>query len=465
MTSEKVPFGKQFRLKYFDFDPEYIPLNHGSFGAVPKPVTERRDFELKEYRRNPEKYLRFTIASELTKTLDGLAPYLGITTPETAKNVVFVQNATVGVNTVLRSLPFTAQDTIIYASTTYGACAKTILFLQELFGVKTKVVDIVYPMSDQQIVNGYKKAIDESLTQNVTTALGNLKTDGKSLTETSPPKIVAFFDSVSSQPGCKLPWKQLVSLCKEKNVLSFVDSAHGIGLLTDMDLENVRPDFLVTNLHKWFFVPAPAALLYVDKKFHKTVQTFPISHTYSSSKVDFTPGSDREKNRLRDKFLFIGTLDYTPLIASQDAIKFRKEVCGGEEKIKDYTFKLAGQAGELFAKEFGTDIMISGSSQKGGEDDIQTSMINVYLPSPSGPLDLEAPVNKNGKPPVDLEFAANELQYTLLFKYNVYFPIGVMNNKLYTRLSAQVYLDLDDFKTGIEAFKKEFAEYEKIYKP
>ena len=34
-------FGKQ-RLQDFDLDPTYINLNHGSFGATPKIVTEAR---------------------------------------------------------------------------------------------------------------------------------------------------------------------------------------------------------------------------------------------------------------------------------------------------------------------------------------------------------------------------------------------------------------------------------------
>lgn len=441
-------FGKEFRAKYFEFDPEYVPLNNGSFGAPPAVVRERRDAEQLEFRRNPEKYMRFTIATKLTETLDQVAPFVGINDKDNARNLVFVSNATVGVNTVLRSWPFKKGDVIVYSSTTYGACAKTALFLKTLFDIETKSVDISYPMTNDEIVQKYSNAIDEVLASD----------SNKDKT------VMAFFDTVSSQPGCKLPWKELVALCKQKqgDVLSFVDGAHAIGLLTDIDLDTVKPDFFVTNLHKWFFCPTPCTVLYVDQKHHDKVQTFPISHSYIPDVTStYAADSSVRKNLLHDKFLFVGTMDYTNYIASQEAIKFRRDVCGGEEAIRDYTYKLAKDAAQLFCNEFGTKTVTAGNNLD--EDTTPTAMINVFLPTPSGPVDLEAPVDANGKHAVDLEFAANELQYALLFKYNVYFPIGVINNQLYTRLSAQVYLDLDDFQAGIDAFKKEYAEFQTQY--
>lgn len=446
--SDSVPFGKQFRLKYFDFDPEYVPLNHGSFGSAPIAVNARRDAENKELRANPDKYFRFTAGSRTATVLKKLWPYLGITSEKTGKNVVFVTNATMGVNTVLRSYPFKKNDVIIRANTTYQACSKTIDFLGDIMGVKSKTVNIEYPVKPSTVVESYAFAIDEAITE---VAESNKNTDNSG-------NIVVLFDTVSSQPGCKLPWKELVQLCKEKNVISIVDGAHGVGLLTDLDLENVRPDFFITNLHKWFFVPAPAALLYVDEKYHPIIQTIPVSHSYvSPTNASKMTGLMRE-NLLLDKFVFVGTSDYTGYIASEAAIEFREKICGGEENIRGYSYNLAKEAAKLFSTDLGTEIVASGD--KNMDDDISTAMVNVYLPSPSGPKDINAIVKSGEEIPVDLDFAANELQYAIMENSNVYFPIGIMEGKLYTRLSAQVYLDLDDFKYGLEAFKKEFKEFQ-----
>lgn len=447
---EKVPFGKQFRLKYFDFDPEYVPLNHGSFGASPTVVADRRDAELRELRRNPDKYLRYTIEDRLNNNLDKIAPLLGITDPKTAKNVVFINNATMGVNTVLRSYPFKKGDFIIYANTTYYACARTAEFLVTLMGIKTKSVDIRYPVKADDIVKLYGKAIDE--------AFAEAKASGN-----ESPTVMAFFDTVSSLPGCKLPWKKLVALCKEKKALSFVDAAHGIGLFRDLDLETVRPDFLTTNLHKWLFVPSCAAVLYVDAKFHNVIQTIPISHSYLPPKTAAQLHGKIKEDLLRDKFMFVGTADYTSYISTETAIDFRKSVCGGEEAIQQYIFKLAKQAAELFSTDLETEIITSGLENE--EEDIQTAMVNVYLPTPSGPLDVSSPFSgvTSKTPTLDLEFVGDELESSILRKYNVYFPINVYNGKLYTRLSAQVYVDLDDFKYGLKSFKQAFADFEKKF--
>lgn len=102
----KSAFWQTVSPQIFRLWPEYVPLNHGSFGASPTVVADRRDAELRELRRNPDKYLRYTIEDRLNNNLDKIAPLLGITDPKTAKNVVFINNATMGVNTVLRSYPF-----------------------------------------------------------------------------------------------------------------------------------------------------------------------------------------------------------------------------------------------------------------------------------------------------------------------------------------------------------------------
>lgn len=434
-NTPSTPFGSEFRKKYFNFEPDFVPLNHGSFGATPKPVAEYQMQVMNDCMKNPDKYLRFTMVDLVKKALDSIAPYLGINA-EDSENYVFVENATSGVNTVLRSYPFKKGDAIIYCTTTYGACSNSVLFIQELMGIETAVINLTYPLSGKEICKLYQNQIDQ------------LKNENPDRT------ILAMFDAVSSQPACKLPWKQLVKLCKENGVLSLVDGAHGIGLLTDLDLSNVRPDFFVTNLHKWFFTPISAAVLYVDPKHHRVIQTFPISHSFQSSHVTENSSTKNEKKLLRDKFFYVGTLNYSPYIAVTEAVKFRQEVCGGEQAIKDYTYKLALEGAELFSKEFGTEILKS--PVESSDDDISTAMINVFLPTPSGPK-LE------GTDKVDLDFAMNELQYSMLQDYNVYFPISCHNGRLYTRLSAQVYLDINDFRKGLEVFKARFEKYEKTY--
>lgn len=86
-----TPFGKQFREKYFAFDPTYTPLNHGSFGATPKPVLAAQEAERTTYLANPDKYLLHELSAKIDPARELVA---GLVNAPSADNLVFVTNAT-----------------------------------------------------------------------------------------------------------------------------------------------------------------------------------------------------------------------------------------------------------------------------------------------------------------------------------------------------------------------------------
>lgn len=59
-------------------------------------------------------------------------------------------------------------------------------------------------------------------------------------------KIVAVIDSIASNPGVLLPWKEMVVICKEEGVMSIIDGAHSIGQELDINLGLAQPDFWVS---------------------------------------------------------------------------------------------------------------------------------------------------------------------------------------------------------------------------
>lgn len=416
-----VPFGREFRHKHFGFDPEYIPLNHGSFGASPNLVLAAVAKERDDFRSNPDLYTRYQVEGRLAPAHAEIAKVLDAD----PLNVAFVTNASIGVNTVLRSLPFKKGDVVVYASTTYAACANTIRFLKELMEIVPVFVKIDYPMSSDEIVDAYAKAIKDAKAQG--------------------PVKLGFFDVVSSMPAARLPWERLVALCREQGVLSFVDGAHCIGLLEDVSLNTVRPDFFVTNLHKWFYTPTPASLLYVDQKHHRAVQPFPISGSYIPHDADLSP--EAEENLLLEKFKVIGAIDYSHYIAAATAAEFRRDVCGGEHAIISYSWDLARKAADLYAKELNAEILVGG----GPEDDldIRTAMINLYLP-------FEA----YGIPKENYGEACVKLTSNLVHKYKVYVPFSVYNGRPLIRISGQTYLEMADFEDGLKAIKSVIKDYQ-----
>ena len=90
-----------FNLKrLFLLDPSVTFLNHGSFGATPKPVFyEYQRWQL-ELERQPVEFLGRRFNDLMRSAREPLAEYLGTR----AANLVYAQNVTVALNIVARSL-------------------------------------------------------------------------------------------------------------------------------------------------------------------------------------------------------------------------------------------------------------------------------------------------------------------------------------------------------------------------
>lgn len=221
----RTPFGHAMR-SYFQYDPSYLPLNHGSFGTYPKSVRDRLRYtqELTELR--PDTFFRYDSPKYLDSARAVIAGFLGVDAGE----CVFVPNATTGINTVLRSLVFKEGDVIVYFSTIYGSCEKTVEYLKETTPLKSAKIKLSYPMEDDEVVLKFREKIKQ------------LKDEGRL------PRV-AIFDTVSSLPGVRVPWEELVKVCKDEEVLSLVDGAHGAGHL-ELKLGDIQPDFFTSNCHK-----------------------------------------------------------------------------------------------------------------------------------------------------------------------------------------------------------------------
>lgn len=146
-------------------------------------------------------------------------------------DVVFVLNATMGVNSILRSLYWEPKDVLISYNTAYNACAAALNFLLDTNPhLSLEIIELNYPVSDAYVLEKTEERIK------AIQAAGNR------------PRLL-FFDAISSNPGVVVPWERLVELCKQYQILSLVDAAHAIGQIP-LNLSKNKPDFFVTNCHK-----------------------------------------------------------------------------------------------------------------------------------------------------------------------------------------------------------------------
>ena len=331
---------------------------------------------------------------------------------------VFVSNATIGINTVLRNLVYKPKEVIIYFATIYGACEKTINYLTETTGVESRKIEYTYPVSDEYLCEAFEATVKE------------LKAKGKT------PKVT-IFDTIAALPGVRMPFERLTRLCKQENILSCIDGAHGVGHIP-LDLSELDPDFFVSNCHKWLYTPRGCALFYVPKRNqHLMRSTLPTSHGFvplpSEQGQINNPLPPSEKGEFVNNFEFVGTLDSSPYLCVPAALQWRSKLSwngkAGEEAVVGYSQHLARRSGEIVSRILGTESL---------KNDGSCNFSNIRLP-----LSFSALTNNNQTQATEI---GQWIVKVLVEEYGTFVAIVFFGGAWWVRLSAQVYLTEQDFE-------------------
>jgi selenocysteine lyase/cysteine desulfurase len=192
----------------------------------------------------PDRFIRY----DYPKLLDGSRKHLANYLRAPVDNIVFVPNVTVGINTVLRNLKYESGDQILYFSTLYGACEKTVEYVCETTAATSMRLPLQYPLSDHDLLATFRAGLVRAKEEG-----GRVK--------------IAIFDVLSSLPGVCVPFVELTDICKKIGVLTLIDGAHAPGQVP-IDLGKLQPDFFIGNCHKYVKLP---------RKYPKKtpIQTFP----------------------------------------------------------------------------------------------------------------------------------------------------------------------------------------------
>ena len=379
-------------LAVWPLDPAVCFLNHGSFGSCPRPVLEFQQELRLRLERQPVRFFvreweglwdqaRLALAEFLHADPDGL---------------VFVPNATAGINTVLRSLQFAPGDELLITNHEYNACANALRFVAESSGARVVTASIPFPLPSSDAVIG-------SVLQCVTSRTR-----------------LALLDHVTSQTGLILPLQKLVAALAERGVDTLVDGAHAPGMLP-LDLNAVGAAYYTGNCHKWICSPKGAAFLVVRADRRAQLRPLVISHGANSRRTD--------RSRFLVEFGWMGTGDPTACLSVPRALRFMESfIPGGWPAIQDRNRQLALAARAVLCEAL--------EITPPAPDDCIGSLVSLPLP--------DAESSEPSRSPLYLD----PLQDELLDGYSIEVPVIPWPEppRRLLRISAQLYNALPQYR-------------------
>jgi isopenicillin-N epimerase len=272
----------------FLLDKNITFLNHGSFGACPKPIFEEyQRFQL-ELETEPVYFIQKKVAGYLKTARERLSKYVGCNSVD----LFFTPNPTFAVNTIMRSLHLEVGDEILSTNHEYGAMDRTWNFYCKKSGAKYIRQNISLPVvSKEQILEEFWSGY------------------------TSKTKIV-FLNQISSCTALVFPVKEICDKARELGLITIIDGAHVPGQM-DLNLTELNPDFYTGTFHKWMLAPKGSSFLYVKKSFQEMLDPLVVGWGYES----LSPG----ESKFLDYQEYQGTRDTSAFLCTPKVIDFLEE--------------------------------------------------------------------------------------------------------------------------------------------
>jgi isopenicillin-N epimerase len=332
-----APFASLWSL-----DPRIDFLNHGSFGACPSVVLEAQAQIRARLEREPVAFMLRELPGLLDEARAALAALVGAA----ADDLAFVNNATTGVNTVLRSLNFAPGDELLTTDHGYNACRNALDYVAERSGARVVVAAVPFPLTSRDEVL-------DAVMNRVTTRTR-----------------LALLDHITSSTALVFPIAELVERLAARGVDTLVDGAHAPGMV-ELELAQLGAAYYTANCHKWLCAPKGSAFLHVRRDRQAGIRPLVISHGANAQ--------DGGRSRFRHEFDWTGTQDPTPFLCVVDAIGFLEQLLpGGLPELMARNHALALEARAILCATLGI--------APPAPDDMLGAMVTLPLPAGSQPL-------------------------------------------------------------------------------
>jgi isopenicillin-N epimerase len=269
---------------HWGLDPNIAFLNHGSYGATPRAVMAKQAEYRERMERQPVQFLGREARPALDAARGEVAAFLNCE----PRDLVFVQNATMGVNTVLRWMRLQPGDELLTTNHAYGACKNAMDATAAWTGAKVVVAEVPFPLEGESDVLDAILAAVTARTR------------------------VAMLDHVTSPTALVFPIESIIRELADRGVETLVDGAHAPGMV-DLDIGALDPAWYTGNGHKWLCSPKGAGFLYVRRDLQDSTRPLVISH-------GATQPLEEGVSRFQKEFQWTGTQDPTPWLCLPTSI-------------------------------------------------------------------------------------------------------------------------------------------------
>ncbi|MBK7143293.1 MAG: aminotransferase class V-fold PLP-dependent enzyme [bacterium] len=308
-------------LSEWKLSPDITYLNHGTVGATPRKVLDAQQLLRDRMESDPAKFMfrEYTFQhgrplhpkSLIRQAADDVARFLGAN----GDDLVFVDNATTGINAILQSLDFQPDDEIVLLDHAYGSIAYTAQYVGRLTKAKVRIITLPIPITDPgQVVRAVEQGI-------------------------GPKTRLALIDHITSESALLMPIAEIASVCRRHAVPILIDGAHAPGAI-DLDISSLGVDWYVGNLHKWAFAPRGCGILWADKKHQGSIHSPVISWGFDKG--------------MTEEFDWVGTKDPTNFLSAPAGIEFIRSL--GAAEMRQYNHSVAWEGANRLCKRFGTSL-------------------------------------------------------------------------------------------------------------
>lgn len=383
-------FGRSLRSEWL-LDPAITYLNHGTVGAPPRRALEAQERIRLEIERQPARFLLRELSEVAVGGPRTEPPRLRVAAARVARflnvagdGLVFVDNATTAINAVLRSLGFGPGDEIVISDHAYGAIRNAAAFRARETGAVIRDVALPGPpFTGDAVADAYAAAL-------------------------SARTRLLIVDHVTSESALVLPLEAIVARAHQRGALVLVDGAHAPGAVpVDLGaLEAIGADWYAANLHKWAFAPRSCGVLWAApdrrEELHPPVISWGIGRGFTA------------------EFDWVGTRDPSAWLAAPAALDYLEEL--GTGAVREHNRALALRARAHLTARW--------ESEPAAPEAMTGPMTTIPMPERLG---------------TDPGHAAH-VRDRLLFEHRIEVQVHAWRERIWARVSAQVYNDDEDLE-------------------